>query len=93
MKKVCITQLEDGTFEVEVETEEPQGMPEAPEMPEGMAEEQTESAESFQTLEEAIAAVKGKFGPGGKPMLDGEAELQDSFVSGFKDARGKNGGF
>lgn len=95
MKTVCINQLDDGTFSVELEPAE--GM-EAPEMPEGAPGEMQadamagEAQQVFASIDEALDAARGMFeegGEGGKPLMDGEAD----FVAGFANMRGKNGGF
>lgn len=100
MKTVCITQQDDGSFTVELENEMSEGSGlasdavEAPEgtsqdMAEDKAEGETESV--YASLDEALAAVAALFdGPAGEePMMDGE----DSFVQGFKGARGIEQGF
>jgi len=97
MKTVCIHQLDDGTFRVELEPAKGQ---EYPEMPEGApGEVQADAAageptQTYQTIDEALEAARGMFdAPAGeaaeKPMMEGEAD----FVGGFKNVRGKNGGF
>lgn len=81
--KVSIEQTEDGMYSVETER------PMAPEM--GAVEAEQEMGQTFQTLDEAIEAVRAAFGGDGqaaqKPMMEGEEE----FVSGFKQARGGEG--
>lgn len=80
--KVSIEQTEDGMFSVETE------QPMAPMI--GAVEAEQEMGQSFQTLDEAIEAVRAAFGGGGEqaaPMIEGEQE----FVDGFKQARGGDG--
>lgn len=99
MKSITITQLDDGTFNVETE---PSGMEmptEAPDMPEGTPQDSTEDMgegepqQTYQTIDEALDAVRAEFGGaesvGAGPMMEGEAD----FVNGFKNARGANGGY
>lgn len=74
--KVCIEQLEDGTYSVTMGDQSSQ------EMGQG-------AGQTFQSLDEAIEAVRSTFDGGEqeKPMMDGEEE----FVAGFKQARGGEG--
>lgn len=78
--KVSIEQTEDGMYSVETE------QPMAPDM--GAVEAEQEMGQTFETLDEAIEAVRAAFGGGAaeqsQPMMDGEQE----FVDGFKQARG-----
>lgn len=79
--KVSIEQTEDGMYSVETE------QPMAPEM--GAVEAEQEMGQTFQSLDEAIEAVRAAFGGGeqAKPMMEGEQD----FVAGFKQARGGEG--
>jgi len=95
MKTVCITQLDDGSFSVGLEPMESEGV-EMPEGPEGSPAEMVadvqegEPSQSYASIDEALDAARGMFDTSdGAPMMDGE----NDFVGGFKNVRGKNGGF
>jgi hypothetical protein len=86
---ICITALEDGTFEVAPEGEaEPMGgeMGQA-----DMAEDKAEGS-IFASIDEALNAAKQMLsgGPAEEqaPMMDGEQEAVDSFSNGFQSVRG-----
>ena len=74
--KVCIEQMEDGTYSVTM----------GDQMGQEMGQDQ---GQAFQGLEEAIEAVRSTFGgeEQAKPMIEGE----EDFVAGFKEARGGEG--
>lgn len=78
--KVCIEQMEDGTYSVTMGDQMGQ------EVGQGMGQDQ---GQTFQSLEEAIEAVRSTFGgeEQAKPMIEGE----EDFVAGFKEARGGEG--
>lgn len=83
MKKICITALDDGTFEVEPYGEpEPQGG----EMGQPDMSEDMQEGSAYQSLEEALAAAGEMLGGAGEsePMMEGEEE----FTQGFKSVRG-----
>lgn len=101
MIKVCIYAMDDGSFTVEQEGQEAEGM-EMPGSPMDMQEDAAEGMpeQSFQSVDEALEAARMMLeggqamdpGMGGgvpKPMMDGE----DDFVAGFKQARGIDQGF
>lgn len=98
MKTVCITQMDDGTFTVELEPAEPMESTEQ-EMPEGTPEDKSEdmaegeSENSYPSIDEALSAARGMFGDAQEagPMIPGEEEVQASFVDGYKTARGGPG--
>lgn len=84
MKKICITALDDGSFEVEPygESEPAGGEMAAQDMSEDMAE-----GSIFQSIDEALEAARGMLSGGeseSAPMMDGEEE----FTQGFKAIRG-----
>lgn len=95
MKTVCITQLDDGSFNVGLEPAETEAMSDMPEGAPGEMQADAMAGEAqqvFASIDEALDAARGMFeegGEGGKPLMDGEAD----FVAGFANMRGKNGGF
>ena len=94
MKTVCITQLDDGTFTVELENEmsETQDMAmEGADPMEGTEADYTEDAaegeteQGYATVDDALAAAAAMFdAPVEEPMMEGEAE----FRAGFDGMRG-----
>lgn len=95
MKSVEITDNGDGTYSVETESEMPETSGDPMVGGEAEAEAPEGTGQTFQSLDEALAAASAFLGgsdagqEADAPMMEGEAE----FVGGFKKSRGIEQGF
>jgi len=79
MKTVCISEVGDGSYTVNLESEAPMG-----------AETET-PGDPYPSLEDALAAVPALFGGTSSEPANPPMEGEEDFVAGFKQARGGEG--